>query len=78
METKVRKEGKNIVLVMSKRKAQILHNIGDYSLTIRRIFDDAPGFKYSSEDVRKVLKEFFIVLDIFFDKKELKKEVHNR
>ena len=74
METKVKKQGKNILLEMSKRKADILMEIGDYSLTIRNIFVDAPGFKYSDEDVRKTLKEFHMVLEDFFDKQ---KEVRN-
>ena len=74
METKVRKQDKRIILEMSLRKAKMLCAIGDYSLTIRHIFDDAPGFKYSSEEVRKLLKEFKIVLEDFFDKE---KEVRN-
>ena len=74
METKIRKQGKNIVLEMSKRKAKMLCAVGDYSLTIRDIFVNAPGFEYSEEDIRKLFKEFNIVLEIFFDKE---KEVRN-
>ena len=74
METKVKKQDKKIILEMSKRKAKMLCAIGNYSLIIRHIFDDAPGFEYSSEEVRELLKEFNRVLEDFFDKE---REVRN-